>query len=71
MQKTGVQDVKTVNFSVKGPKPQNPTVTPSPASQGKSAVRTGDDTLILPFAVAGVMAVIVIILLILLKRKRK
>lgn len=65
---TGASDTKSVSFKVSDPVGQ--TVTPTPGAQSKQAVKTGDDTNVLPFVIALVVAVICVAGVV-IYRKRK
>lgn len=65
---TGIQDTKSVSFKVTDAAGQ--TITPTPGAQSKQAVKTGDNTNVVPFVIALVVAVICVAGVV-IYRKRK
>ena len=66
---TGEQDIRKVAFSVV--QAADPTVTPTPGANQRSAVQTGDDTPILPLVVILIAAVICIAGILVYRKKKK
>lgn len=65
---TGASDTKSVTFKVSDPVGQ--TVTPTPGAQSKQAVKTGDDTNVIPFVIALVVAVICVAGVVIYRKRR-
>lgn len=66
---TGEQDTKKVSFSVV--QAADPTVTPTLAPNQKSAVQTGDNTPIIPFVIALIVAIACIAGIIIYRKRNK
>lgn len=65
---TGAQDTKSVTFKVYDPAGQ--TVTPTPTVQNKNAVKTGDDTNVVPFVIALIVAVACVAGVVIYRKKK-